>query len=81
MQFATMSEFFNMGGYAFYVWLSYGSTALLLVLLAIAGHQRHKDVIRKIVQRQQREARHRRAMLAEQQNTPQQFEAQQEAPL
>ncbi len=27
-----MSEFFDMGGYAFYVWTSYGLSALLLLI-------------------------------------------------
>lgn len=28
-----MAEFFHMGGYAFYVWLSYGLAALVVVVL------------------------------------------------
>ena len=31
-----MSEFFNMGGYAWYVWGSYGATFLLLLIEIIA---------------------------------------------
>ena len=32
-----MSEFFNMGGYAFYVWASYGATALMLLGLFVSS--------------------------------------------
>jgi heme exporter protein D len=37
-----MSEFFAMGGYAFYVWGSFGMTALVLVveLLAVRARRR-----------------------------------------
>ena len=55
MQFDSFSAFINMGGYGFYVWLSFGvATALLLVLIfsSILGH---KKVIKSIAQRKQRE--------------------------
>lgn len=32
-----MQEFFNMGGYATYVWSSYGITAVVMVVLLIAS--------------------------------------------
>ena len=47
------SEFFAMGGYALYVWSSFGVCALILVLEPIAINARRK----KIVQRLQREIR------------------------
>ena len=37
-----MSEFFAMGGYAFYVWGAYGVTALALLAEAIAVRSRLK---------------------------------------
>jgi len=55
MQFDSFSAFLDMGGYGFYVWLSFGiSTALILALLfnSIYGHQ---QVIKNIALRQQRE--------------------------
>ncbi len=55
MQFESFSAFLDMGGYGFYVWLSFGvSTALILVLVfsSILGH---KQVINNIALRQQRE--------------------------
>ncbi len=32
-QFASLSDFFSMGGYGFYVWLSYGITFISVGLL------------------------------------------------
>lgn len=32
MYWATLSDFLHMGGYAFYVWMSFGFTALVLAL-------------------------------------------------
>jgi heme exporter protein D len=32
MQWNSVSEFFAMGGYAFYVWGSFGATALVMVI-------------------------------------------------
>jgi len=40
MQWASWSAFFNMGGYAFYVWFSFGFTALCMVLEVIALRKR-----------------------------------------
>ena len=38
----TVAEFFNMGGYALYVWGSFGATALLMVIepIMIRGGRR-----------------------------------------
>ena len=47
------AEFFAMGGYALYVWSSFGVCALIMVLEPIAISVRRK----KIVQRLQREIR------------------------
>lgn len=33
MQFGSLSEFINMGGYAFYVWLSFGVTVSVMIML------------------------------------------------
>ena len=35
MQFENWAEFFAMGGYAFYVWTSYGITAFVIVLMLV----------------------------------------------
>ena len=46
-----MSDFFYMGGYAFYVWLSYGLTAVILVANMIIPMLREKQVKRDLIMR------------------------------
>ena len=46
-----MSEFFNMGGYALYVWLSYGLTAVILIANVIIPKLREKQVKRDLIMR------------------------------
>ena len=67
MQFDSISAFFNMGGYAFFVWLSYGVSAFLLAMLVLNSHNNHSKVKHKIAQRLQREKKLRKA--AEQSTT------------
>jgi heme exporter protein D len=43
-----LSEFFAMGGYALYVWGSFGVTALLMVVEPIMVRQRRKAAISRI---------------------------------
>ncbi|WP_456374770.1 heme exporter protein CcmD [Thiolapillus sp.] len=43
-----LSEFFYMGGYALYVWGSFGVTALLMIVEPIMVHQRRKSVLQRI---------------------------------
>jgi len=38
----TMSEFFAMGGYGFYVWGAYGITAILLAAEIVAVRARYR---------------------------------------
>ena len=42
------SEFFNMGGYAFFVWTSYGLTFIVLVANIISPMIQRKKVIARI---------------------------------
>ena len=46
MEWHSWSAFFNMGGYAFYVWFSFGFTALCLVWEVISLRKRSKDALR-----------------------------------
>jgi heme exporter protein D len=46
------SEFFAMGGYALYVWSSFGICALVLILEPLFVHARFRAVIRRLKQRQ-----------------------------
>lgn len=55
--FASWSEFLAMGGYAFYVWLSFGVTVLLLIWLALYSQNRQQRFIRQLASSQAREAR------------------------
>jgi heme exporter protein D len=42
------SEFFNMGGYALYVWTSYGLMAIVLLLNVWLPFRRRAEVERRI---------------------------------
>ena len=55
MQFDSFSAFLDMGGYGFYVWLSFGVSAALLLALIFSSILGHKKVIKNIALRQQRE--------------------------
>ena len=61
MQFDSISAFLDMGGYAFFVWLSYGVSAFLLVALVYSSLSNHKKVKNKIAHRLQREIKLRKA--------------------
>ncbi len=57
MSFNSFAEFLHMGGYGFYVWLSYGFTAALLIILVINSKRKEKQLFAKISQRLKREAK------------------------
>ena len=61
MQFDSFSAFINMGGYGFYVWLSYGVSVTALALLIFSSISNHKKIKQQIVQRQKREEKFRQA--------------------
>ncbi|WP_281561043.1 heme exporter protein CcmD [Thalassomonas sp. RHCl1] len=61
MQFDSFSDFLHMGGYGFYVWLSYGVGFVLLLLLVLISKTQHNSVKQQIAKRQQREAKLRQA--------------------
>ena len=44
----SITEFFNMGGYALYVWGSFGATALLMVLEPILVRKRRADILKRL---------------------------------
>lgn len=46
MQWTSWSSFFNMGGYAFYVWFSFGLTVLCLVWEVLALRDRSAQALR-----------------------------------
>ena len=50
------SEFFDMGGYAFFVWTSYGLTLLIIVANIVSPMMQRKKVISKIKRAIKRES-------------------------
>lgn len=60
MSFSNWSEFFHMGGYAFYVWISYGLTLIVLAGLVIAAWRRQRRLLQELARRARREQRQQR---------------------
>jgi len=48
MNWNSVGDFFAMGGYALYVWGSFGACALLLLLEPLLVARRHGDVLRSL---------------------------------
>jgi len=44
----SVSEFFNMGGYAAFVWPSFGLAFVVLLLNWLLPYQQHKQKLRKL---------------------------------
>tara|TARA_R110001583_G_scaffold170258_2_gene323688 strand:- start:893 stop:1126 length:234 start_codon:yes stop_codon:yes gene_type:complete len=61
MQFDSISAFLNMGGYGFYVWLSYGVSIIALALLVFSSIHNHKKIKQQIALRIKREVKLRHA--------------------
>ena len=57
IQFESLSEFLNMGGYAFYVWLSYGVTFGSLGTLLFLSLRQKRSVLLEISKKMEREDR------------------------
>lgn len=69
MQFDSISAFIDMGGYGFYVWLSYGVSIFALALLIFASISSHKKIKLQITQRIKREEKLRQAAKLQQAQT------------
>ena len=53
-----MNEFFNMGGkYAFYIWMSYGLTLVILVINLIIPMFREHNLLRTLARKLRRKHR------------------------
>lgn len=48
MNWASWSDFFAMGGYAFYVWGSYAVTAVLMMSEVIIVFRRHRATLARL---------------------------------
>lgn len=57
MKFDSWSAFVAMGGYGFYVWLSFAVTLLALLGLVVATINTKKRLLREVSQKQARAAR------------------------
>lgn len=49
-----MREFFHMGGYAFFVWTSYGLAFVVLTVNLVSPLQRRRRLLQEIAQRARR---------------------------
>ncbi|TYG35380.1 heme exporter protein CcmD [Lonepinella koalarum] len=56
MFFQSWGDFFNMGGYGFYVWLSYGISFLAIGILAVQSYREKHRIFADIRREQAREA-------------------------
>lgn len=57
MFFESWRDFLNMGGYGFYVWLSYGMSFIAVAILAIHSYRGKNAVLREVRREQAREQR------------------------
>ena len=57
MQFDSFSDFIAMGGYGFYVWLSFGTCALILLGILVSSLNDTKRILASVQQQADREAR------------------------
>ncbi|KPZ64071.1 Heme exporter protein D [Pseudoalteromonas sp. P1-16-1b] len=57
MQFDSFSDFIAMGGYGFYVWLSFGTCALILLGILFSSLRDKKQILASIEQQIARETR------------------------
>lgn len=61
MYFASFSDFLAMGGYAFYVWLSFGLTLFCLVGIIISTRMKTRSLFNELRSKQARESRRKAA--------------------
>ncbi len=61
MQFDSINAFLDMGGYGFYVWLSFGFGALCILGLVIQSHTQNKAAKSDVLKRMVREEKLKRA--------------------
>ncbi|WP_334012633.1 heme exporter protein CcmD [Alteromonas sp. S167] len=61
MQFESFSDFINMGGYAFYVWLSFGVTFFSMGIIAVQSYLKQSSLLKAVIVEQERKARIKKA--------------------
>lgn len=57
MFFQSWSDFWNMGGYGFYVWLSYSISLVVILGLIMSSYKGKNTVLREVQREQAREER------------------------
>lgn len=57
MHFQSFSEFLAMGGYGFFVWLSFGATYALLLALVVYSHLQQRQCLTQLADKLAREQR------------------------
>lgn len=67
MQFESFADFIAMGGYGFYVWLSFGSGLFLIAALILHSRFQHSSIKRDIAKKLERSDRLKRAAEVNQQ--------------
>ena len=72
MQFNSFNDFITMGGYGFYVWLSYGVAITLLIILIFSSLNSHKIVKKRILQKRKRDEKLKAAQKATEQQVQKQ---------
>ncbi|GHA27081.1 heme exporter protein CcmD [Oceanisphaera arctica] len=65
MKFDSWSAFWAMGGYGFYVWLSFALTIFALLALVVSTMTTRKSLLRAVKQKQARAARRKAAQKLE----------------
>ncbi|MCZ8531457.1 heme exporter protein CcmD [Alteromonas sp. PRIM-21] len=61
MQFESFADFLAMGGYAFYVWLSFGVTFVAMAIVAVQSFIKHRSLLKQVVVEKERKARIKKA--------------------
>ncbi|TMN80711.1 MULTISPECIES: heme exporter protein CcmD [unclassified Pseudoalteromonas] len=61
MQFDSFSDFIAMGGYGFYVWLSFGTCAVILLGILVSSLRDTKRIMASVEQQIVREERIKQA--------------------
>lgn len=68
MQFDSFADFLNMGGYAFYVWLSFGVTFVAMAIIAVQSFIKHRGLLKQVVVEKERKVRIKKARQQQQDN-------------
>jgi len=61
MQFDSISEFFAMGGYGFYVWLAFGVSALAMLVIIVDSIIKRNAIFKSVARQTSRQQRRQAA--------------------